>query len=293
MPTLNVSIDLDGLDADSAEAACFEAGAFAVTYSDTRDDPILEPAPGEFRLWPAPRLTASFPADAASAALIASLSSALGVPAMRWQVEAVADRTWEREWLADFHAMRFGERLWVAPAHDPVDVPGAVVVRLDPGLAFGTGAHPTTALCLSWLDAHLEPGAQVIDYGCGSGILAIAAARLGAREAWAYDIDPQALVATRDNAVANVVDSFVHIVTAPTALPERVDVLLANILAGPLCELAPSMALHVRPGGALVLAGLLASQADEVAAAHAPWFHMDRFGAREGWVALAGRRRLE
>jgi ribosomal protein L11 methyltransferase len=293
MPTLNVSLDLDGLDPDAAEAACFEAGALAVTWTDTRDDAILEPGPGEFRLWPAPRLTASFPADAASAALIASLGRALGVAAARWHVEAVADRAWEREWLADFHAMRFGDRLWVAPAHDPVDVPGAVVVRLDPGLAFGTGTHPTTALCLAWLDARLEPGMRVIDFGCGSGILAIAAVRLGAREAWAYDIDPQALVATRDNAVANDVETLVHVVTTPTALPGRIDVVMANILAGPLCELAPTMAVHVRPGGALVLAGLLASQADEVAAAHAPWFDMDRFGEREGWVALSGRRRLE
>ncbi len=174
----------------------------------------------------------------------------------------VEDQAWERVWLKDFHAMRFGARLWVAPHHETVAEPGAVVVRLDPGLAFGTGTHPTTALCLEWLENHLALGQTMIDYGCGSGILAIAAAKLGARHASCFDIDPQALIATRDNATANDIGARVQVYESADDLPRPVDVLVANILSGPLCELAPTFAQLVRPGGSLVLAGLMDNQAN-------------------------------
>lgn len=291
MAYLSVSVDLEALAPDVVEDALFDAGALAVTFTDRRDDPVLEPAPGEFRLWPSTRITATFGADDASPALIASLADSLGIAAARITVQSVEDRVWEREWLRDFHAMRFGRRLWVAPAHEPVEDADAVVVRLDPGLAFGTGTHPTTALCLEWLDAHPPEGRTVIDYGCGSGILAIAAALLGASSAHAFDIDPQALTATADNASANGVSRNVKIHPKADTLPAAADVVLANILSGPLCQLAPAFASLVAPGGRLVLAGLLETQAAEVAAAQAAWFDIAPFGQRDGWVCLAGQRK--
>ena len=176
-------------------------------------------------------MQALFPAESAGPEAIIALAGALDLPASRVRVERVADRVWEREWLKDFHAMRFGRRLWVMPHHDPPPPdPEAVVLRLDPGLAFGTGTHPSTALCLTWLDSRLAAGSTVIDYGCGSGVLAVAAARLGARAAHAFDIDPQALTATRENAAANEVSAQVHVHETSAALPPTVDVVVANIL---------------------------------------------------------------
>jgi ribosomal protein L11 methyltransferase len=174
-----------------------------------------------------------------------------------------------------------------------VHTEGAVIVRLDPGLAFGTGTHATTAMCLAWLDENAADGQVAIDYGCGSGVLAVAAVKLGARAAHAFDIDPQALTATRDNAAANGVEAQVRVVDSDTALPAGADLLLANILCGPLCELAPRFAALTRPGGKIVLAGLLAAQADEVTRAHAPWFDIAPFASRDGWTALTGSRRAQ
>jgi ribosomal protein L11 methyltransferase len=262
-----------------------------VSYTDQRDDPILEPAPGEFRLWPHSRLQALFPFDCKPQEIVAGLAHVLRVEPGRISVETLADRVWEREWLRDFHPMCFGRRLWVAPHHAHVHTQGAVIVRLDPGLAFGTGTHATTAMCLAWLDENVKPGELAIDYGCGSGVLAVAATKLGASSAYAFDIDPQALTATRDNAAANHVESLVHVVDSDSALPAGADLLLANILCGPLCELAPRFAALTAPGGKIVLAGLLDAQADEVTRAHAPWFDISPFASRDGWTALAGSRR--
>jgi ribosomal protein L11 methyltransferase len=291
VPQLALTLDLDGLDADRVEESCFEFGAVAVSYTDQRDDPILEPAPGEFRLWPHSRLQALFPFETSPQNLVAGLSHVLRIEPSRLLVETLADRVWEREWLRDFHPMCFGRRLWVAPHHAHVHTEGAVIVRLDPGLAFGTGTHATTAMCLAWLDEHVAPGQRAIDYGCGSGVLAVAAVKLGASDAYAFDIDPQALTATRDNATANGVEQHVHVLTSAEALPAGADILLANILCGPLCELAPRFAALLRPGGKIVLAGLLSAQADEVTRAHAPWFDIAPFASRDGWTALAGIRR--
>ena len=291
MPSfLELSFDLGALEPEAAEAACFACGASAVTYVDSRDDPVLEPLPGEFRLWPATRLRALFEATVDPQRLALALSAALGVAVERIQVQAVADRVWEREWLNDFHAMRFGRRLWVCPRHECVDDADAAVIHMDPGLAFGTGTHPTTALCLEWLDSHLASGARVIDYGCGSGILALAAVKLGAEVAHCFDIDPQALIATADNAEANGMRARVQIQTDTAFLPNGVDVLLANILSGPLRELALRFASLVRPGGEVVLAGLMESEVSDVTRAYAACFDMHPFGHREGWVGLSGRR---
>ena len=285
-----LSFELGPLDPEAAEAACFECGATAVTFVDSKDDPILEPLPGEFRLWPATRMQALFVDREGDAPLVALLSHALGIPAALIHARVVEDRVWEREWLKDFHAMRFGERLWICPHHEQVADPNAVVVKMDPGLAFGTGTHPTTALCLEWLDRRPLAGARVIDYGCGSGVLAVASVKLGAAEAHCFDIDPQALIATRDNADSNGVTDRVLLHNSADSLPGGVDVLLSNILSGPLCELAPRFAALVRPGGDLVLAGLMEHEVSDVTHAYDAWFDIRPFGQREGWVGLSGRR---
>jgi ribosomal protein L11 methyltransferase len=285
----NLTFELGGRDPAVVEALCTAAGAVAVTFTDLRDDAVLEPAPGEVRLWPATRVQALFPSAADVRAASAALRAALHLDTI--EVETLADRAWEREWMRDFRALRFGRRLWVCPHHDTVTDAAAVVVRLDPGLAFGTGTHASTALCLEWLDAHVHTGARMIDYGCGSGVLAIAAARLGAHAAWAWDIDPQALTATRDNAAANGVEERVRVVATEDQLPSSVDIVVANILATTLCELAPRIASLVRPGGHAVLSGILTDQADDVTRAYDAWFHTAPSGIRDGWVCIGARRK--
>jgi ribosomal protein L11 methyltransferase len=287
---LNLSFALGALDPDAAESACLASGACAVSFADSRDDPVLEPAVGELRLWPATRLTALFVDAGDSRELTARLAAALGIAAAEITAEELAGRAWEREWLRDFHAMRFGARLWVCPHHERVSAADAAVVYLDPGLAFGTGTHPSTALCLGYLDANLTAGARVIDYGCGSGVLALACLALGAREVHCFDIDGQALIATRDNALANGVADRVQLHERPDDLPTGVDLLLANILSGPLCELAPSFARLVRPGGDVVLAGLMRHEAADVTAAYAACFDVTGCGERGDWSCLKARR---
>lgn len=295
---LELSFELGPLDPQIAEEACWACGACALTFLDARDDAILEPAPGEFRLWPRTHLRCLFQAECDAEAVRRTLASALGLDPSSIEARDVADRAWEREWLEHFHAMRFGRRLWVCPHHERVSASDAVVVALDPGLAFGTGSHPSTALCLAWLDAHFcgspapaEAEARVIDYGCGSGVLGIAAAKLGAHDVHAFDIDPQALIATRDNAAANAVAGRIRLHEQPETLPGSADVLLANILSGPLCALAPRFASLVRARGEIVLAGLLQHEVGDVTDAYAPCFDVAPFGELEGWVGLTGRRR--
>jgi len=291
MAFVTLAFDLGALAAEDAEAACFAAGALSVTLSDARDDAVLEPAPGEVRLWPATRVTALFTGETDATGAAQRLAHSLGMAAGSIVTAVLEDRLWEREWLKDFHARRCGRRLWICPRHESVSEPGALVLLLDPGLAFGTGTHPTTAMCLEWLDRELAPGARVIDYGCGSGILGLAAAKLGASHVWCFDIDPQALTATRDNAEANSLGERITLCADAAALPAASDVLLANILAGPLCELAGRMASLVRPGGRIVLAGIIEAQAADVTGAYATWFDMRRFAVREDWVGLEGLRR--
>ena len=291
MPFLELTLELQGLSADVAEEATFNAGALSVTLTDSRDDAVLEPKPGEVRLWPATRLQALFAAGTDAEALLTSLAQQLGVDPARIEPRIIEDRQWEREWLKDFHAMRFGARLWVCPRHEVVTDASAIVVLLDPGLAFGTGTHATTAMCLSWLDANAPVGARVIDFGCGSGILAIAALKLGAQRAWCHDIDPQALLAATQNAQSNGVAAAAVICEAVAELPGAVDVLLANILSGPLCELAELFAMRVRPGGQVILSGLMEHQEAEVTAAYDAWFDTSLIAVRDGWVALNAVRR--
>jgi ribosomal protein L11 methyltransferase len=287
---LELSFELGSLDPQAAEDICFACGASAVTLVDARDDPVLEPLPGEVRLWPLTRLASLYADTPDACALTRTLGARLQLDPEAITVRRIADRAWEREWLKDFHPMRFGRRLWICPRHERVADPAAVVVALDPGLAFGTGTHASTALCLEWLDGWLVPGARVIDYGCGSGVLAIAAAKLGAQAVHCFDIDPQALIATRENAAANCVADRVYVHAAAARLPEAADVLLANILAGTVCELAPAFAHLLRPGGYAVLAGIMDEEVPEVTATYRACFDVARGGVRDGWAALTARR---
>jgi ribosomal protein L11 methyltransferase len=261
-----------------------------VTFVDAHDDPVLEPAPGEFRLWPTTRLRALFADVDEPAEVIRMLSETLQIPVSTIEAQRIEDRVWEREWLRDFHAMRFGTRLWICPHHEQVNETGAVVVHMDPGLAFGTGTHPTTALCLEWLEGHIRQGQRVIDFGCGSGILAVAAVKLGASAGHCFDIDPQALTATRENALANQLQPQVTVCESTNELPRDADVLIANILSGPLIELASTFGSLVRDGGSVVLAGLLEAEVADVTRAYDAWFDIHLFQSRDGWACLSGKR---
>jgi len=296
VPFLQVHLTLDGLDPDTAEAACFEAGAVAVTLADAGDAPILEPKPGATPLWPSVALSALYDVATRPETLAATLRAALGAPGLELRFEVLADRVWEREWLKDFRPMRFGRRLWICPGglSPPAEASAEgtpVIVWLDPGLAFGTGTHATTALCLEWLDAAPLAGERVLDVGTGSGILSIAALALGAASVHAQDIDPQALIATRDNAARNGIGTALSVAPADDDWGGDYGVVLANILAEPLIELAPAIAAATRTGGAVVLSGLLADQAGAVTGAYAPWFDMAGPRQRDGWALLVGRRR--
>lgn len=287
-------MNLDSLDAAAVEEVFVRHGACSVTLSDAADTPVLEPGPGETPLWTETRITGLFEGDTDFAELEAALSQAFGaLPAHR--VESLADRPWEREWLRDFGPMRFGYRLWIAPGDSVVEQQDAVVVRLDPGLAFGTGTHPTTAMCLEWLDGLQLQGKTVLDYGCGSGILAIAALRLGCDAVTAMDIDPQALIATADNASINEVAGKLTVLGSADDIRGKFDVVIANILAAPLVEFAESITSTLRSRGMLALSGVLCEQADDVMKAYEPWIDFGKpvFQGQDGqtWSRLTGTRR--
>lgn len=289
MPFLQLEFETDALAAENLESACLAAGAFAVTLSDAADAPIFEPEPGATPLWPKVRISSLYGAAAQRARITEIVTAALGSVPPGLVFSELADRIWERECLADFRPICFGARLWICPHEQSVPAGDAVVVKLEPGLAFGTGTHATTALCLEWLDAARLSGSEVIDYGCGSGILAIAAVKLGARRALAVDHDAQALLAAGENAERNGVAQQVEISESGAILP-RTDVLLANILAQPLIELAARFQTLLRPGGHLVLSGILREQAQAVAVAYRPWFEISPPVFRDDWVRLDGVR---
>ncbi len=309
MTFYEIEFPLADLSVESVEEALLDIGASSITFVDRGDEPVLEPKPGEFRLWNDTLVRALFQESGADAApgdataddvarRLERLAGALGSHITQTaRVRAVADRDWERVWLTDWKSMRFGRRLWVCPtAAEPPQDPEAVVVRLDPGLAFGTGTHPTTALCLQILDSLPVAGRSVIDYGCGSGILGIAALKLGAAQVVAVDIDPQALLATRDNALRNGVSANIEVRgvdtagIAPDAGLPPVFCVMANILAGPLIELAPTLTAVCEPGGYLLLSGLLKAQAYAVKAAYSSAFAMVRVVERDDWCCIYARR---
>lgn len=294
MPWLQLSLDTSPEKIERVSEAMLQLGALSVTLGDAADQPVYEPQPGETKLWDNTRVTGLFEATVDPIGIRQRLASILGTenPAGLC-LEILEDQVWERVWLQHFQPMRFGERLWIVPKDSPPGDrgPESVALELDPGLAFGTGSHPTTALCLEWLDQNLRSDVDIIDYGSGSGILAIAALRLGARHAWAIDNDPQALLATRDNATQNGVLSALT-AAAPEELPEiRADLLVANILASTLVELAACLAAHVRPRGHIALCGILANQAEDVVGAYRSWFVFNQPVVKEGWIRLDGTRR--
>lgn len=292
MPWLQVRLAITPEQAETYEDALLEVGAVSVTFMDAEDQPIFEPDLGTTPLWSNTHLLALFEADTDETALLAHLQLLCGGALPEHHVERIEDQDWERSWMDGFQPMRFGQRLWIVPSWHAAPEPDAVNLLLDPGLAFGTGTHPTTALCLEWLDSQNLDNCSVLDFGCGSGILAIAALLLGAPQAAGTDIDPQALEASRDNASRNGIDPARFPVYLPADLPQQpADVVVANILAGPLVSLAPQITALVKSGGRLALSGILAEQAEEVRAAYASAFDLDPTAVKDGWVRISGVKR--
>ena len=289
MSRQRLTLELAAEDVPTAEALLTLAGAETITLRDAADDAVFEPEPGTTPLWPNVVVEALF-ANAVDGESIRRLL-ATTFPGSTVTVELFEESAWAPKLAQPVKARAIGARLWLAPSADP-DVPSdRLVVRINMGLAFGTGEHATTALGLEWLERHIASGMTILDYGCGSGILALAALALGARFAYAVDNDSQALTATRANAALNGAADRL-LVDAPEKLPAvAVDVLAANILAGPLVELAPKFAACVVPGGMVVLSGILAAQATRVAAAYAPYLENVEHAERDGWVRLAGIRK--
>ncbi|NOY67837.1 MAG: 50S ribosomal protein L11 methyltransferase [Gammaproteobacteria bacterium] len=292
MPWIQLTLQTDSKQFEQIEDAMMTAGALSVTASDNADQPILEPAPGETPIWDKVCVTGLFEEDTDIDTAISTIKHSLGVNDLpTLQKSILEDQEWTRAWMEHFKPMPFGKRLWVCPDGFTPPEPEAINMRLDPGLAFGTGTHPTTALCLEWLDSQALENTRVLDYGCGSGILAIAALLLGARSAYCVDNDPQALTATIDNAVKNEVETQVK-TGLPDDLPAmQADICVANILAGPLKLLAPTLAQHTRPGGKLILSGILHDQAEDVRQHYQQWFDMSKAVFKEDWTRLQGVRK--
>ncbi len=292
MSWIQLRLDTHPEQVEQLEELMLASGSVAVTLEDNADQPVLEPAVGETPLWGQTRLTGLYPADTDMKATLAHFPAEL-LAQCNQRIEILEDKDWEREWIKHYQPMQFGQRLWVCPSWLEPPEPDAVNLLLDPGLAFGTGTHPTTALCLAELDGMNMAQQVVVDYGCGSGILAVAALKLGACEALGVDNDPQALVASKDNAQRNGVDSAVLTVALPGQYDadhwqQRADTVIANILAGPLMELSNTLLHCLKPGGTLMLSGLLNTQAPGMIEHYAPWVSLRIAGEHEGWVCLRG-----
>jgi len=293
MPWLQLKFATEQAQVDEVSDYMMALGALSITYEDAEDNPILEPLPGETPLWQALIVTALFDATVDTTATLNEIkqsahSSAIQNPTF----EALEDKDWERAWMDSFHPMQFGQRLWIVPSWRQPPEPDAVNLLLDPGLAFGTGTHPTTSLCLQWLDGADLTDKSVLDYGCGSGILAIAAVLLGAKQVTAIDIDPQALTATLDNMQRNnIAEHLIERGQPELAEGKTFNLVVANILAGPLKQLAPSIASKVSEEGELVLSGLLAEQAEEISQVYEKWFTMKPAIIEGDWIRLEGIKR--
>ena len=289
---LQIKLRTTNQSADVIAELLEQLGAMAVSYTDAEDSPILEPKPGERRLWPNTEVTGLLAQGTDPKPILDKLKAILGdhIP---MAATALEDKNWIRAWMDQFKPLKFGEHLWICPSWLEVKEENSVVVSLDPGLAFGTGTHPTTALCLGYLDSLDLQGKQVLDYGCGSGILAIAALKLGAKNALGVDIDEQALQASRENAERNNVSDKLELFMGTDQkldLPKS-PVTVANILAGPLAELEPIIASLTESGGKLALSGILTEQADSVIEAYSKDFVMNKVKDKEGWALLTGTRK--
>jgi len=292
MSWLQLRLAITPDQAECLEDELLELGAVSVTFMDAEDQPIFEPDLGTTPLWSNTHLLALFEADTDPQALIQHLKLLHQGELPDHEFEQIEDQDWERSWMDNFHPMRFGQRLWIVPSWHTAPEPEAVNLLLDPGLAFGTGTHPTTALCLAWLDGQQLENKQVIDFGCGSGILAIAALLLGASHAVGTDIDVQALEASRDNAQRNQIADVRFSLYLPENMPQQpAEVVVANILAGPLVSLAPQLASLVIPGGLIALSGILAEQTADILAAYQDYFELDPVAEQDGWIRVSGRRR--
>ncbi|PJJ99852.1 50S ribosomal protein L11 methyltransferase [Lysobacteraceae bacterium NML03-0222] len=304
MPWLQLTLPVSQAQFPAYEAALENAGALSVTLQDadaeTPDEQaIFEPGVGETPLWQQMMLSALFEGDTDAEALRAQLEA---TPSLDWSAlvfETVEDQDWERAWLDQFQPMRFGHRTWIVPwdhaLPEAAQAPDAAVIRLDPGLAFGSGTHPTTALCLEWLDeladAGVLQGREVLDFGCGSGILALAALKLGAAHAIGIDNDPQAIVATTDNAARNGLAAQMQVYLPEAAPTRQYPVVLANILASALDELAGVISAQLAPAGVLAMSGILKGQEDELLLRYAPWFESFQIASQEDWVRITARRK--
>jgi ribosomal protein L11 methyltransferase len=292
MTWLQLRLDARRADLAALEDLLLASGAVAVTLEDNADQPLLEPGVGETPLWNQTRLTGLFPAATDMQQVLLSIPPEL-LEYARQRVEILEDKDWEREWMQHYQPMRFGQRLWVCPSWLAPPDPGAVNLLLDPGLAFGTGTHATTALCLRQLESMALTGQTVVDYGCGSGILAVAALKLGAAMALGVDNDPQALAASRDNAARNGIAAEKISVAFPQEIDHhawegRAAVVIANILAGPLMALSPVLVSFLQPGGTLLLSGLLQHQAEALCTHYATRLSLRIVGEQDGWVCLRG-----
>lgn len=289
MAWLQLHLDAEPAQVDFLQQTLEGLGAVAVTMTDAAEQPLFEPPLGETPLWQHTIVSALFAQHTDTDLLRAALHSALGNPLSSLRMEILEDQPWERVWMEDFKPMRFGNNLWIIPSWSEAPNKNATNLKLDPGLAFGTGTHETTALCLEWLDGADLQGKTVIDFGCGSGVLAIAALLLGAKQAWACDIDPQALLATQSNADQNGVADRLHCVLAKDLPNHQVfDLVLANILAGPLVELAEQLTALCKSGGSLVLSGILATQSKNIEQAYKEHFILDPIAQKNDWLRVSG-----
>lgn len=291
MAWLQLIIPTNDAEADKLSDALMEQGAVSVTLQDMQDQPMLEPAVGTTPMWSQTRAVGLFDGNQNLKQVIKDVEQQLRIKIPEWKAEPLEDKDWVRAWMDDFKPMQFGNKLWVVPSTFEPPQPNDVNIILDPGLAFGTGTHPTTSMCLEWLDANPPTGKDIIDFGCGSGILAIGAILLGAKCAEAIDIDPQALIATRDNAEKNNVSEKIK-TYLPAEFPAKpTPLLLANILASPLIELSSYFADLMLPQGHIVLSGILAEQAEKVLSAYKENFEIEIWKQQGDWVCLAGIRK--
>lgn len=292
MPWIQLRVSTTEEKAEQVSDMLMGWGAQAVSFLDAHDTPIYEPMPGEVIYWTNTVVVGLFDAEHPMDKVVKQLQQvSFFKDGVDYKQEQLEDKDWEREWMDNFHPIKFGQRLWVCPSWRDIPEPSAVNVMLDPGLAFGTGTHPTTALCMQWLDAVIQPEQTVVDFGCGSGILGIAALKLGAKRVIGVDIDPQAIEASTANAKRNKVEGQIELYL-PKDQPSnfQADVVVANILAGPLAELKHIISAYVKPGGQLALSGILESQAQSVIAAYSDEFSFDPIAVQDEWVRLSARK---
>ena len=291
MPWLQLIIPTNENDADKLSDALMDHGAVSVTLQDMQDQPVLEPELGTTPMWSQTRVVGLYDANENLKQVIAKIEQQLRIKISDWKGEQLEDKDWVRAWMDSFKPMQFGKLLWVVPSNFEPPEKEAANILLDPGLAFGTGTHPTTSMCLEWLDAHPPLDLNIIDFGCGSGILAIGALLLGAKHAEAIDLDPQALIATRDNAEKNNVATKIKTYLPKEFAAKKTPLLLANILASPLIELAPYFTKLTEKNGQIVLSGILAEQAEQVLCAYQDQFNIKIWKQLDDWVCLAGTKK--